>query len=189
MPADIARPEVKLQFDRQVAAYLTQRVPNLAEGKTLMAEIDKAVTDCQAVIEEERRRLSTSLTTDELKELHATLEEQEKQLKGLRFERAMLADGLAKFERRPSAPTLTPSQSPVTLPPLPTAPIPVPATPVPAPTVSGTTAVAPSPSPSTLVSSAPGAQALAALANASSLPATPAPMSQTKPPAASTRPQ
>jgi hypothetical protein len=101
MPADaMIKPEAKEQFHRQVAEYLTKRVPNLADGRVLEADIDKAIVDCQSTIEEERRRLKTTLSTLELKELHATLVEQETHLEGLKFERSMLAVGLANFERR-----------------------------------------------------------------------------------------
>lgn len=104
MPSDMTKPESKQQFHRQVAQHLTQRVPNMAQGTALQAEIDKAIADCQTVLEEERRRLTTTLTTAEIKELHATLEEQENHLEGLRFERSMLAEGLAKFAQRNQLP-------------------------------------------------------------------------------------
>lgn len=96
-------PEGKRQFHEKVAKWLTSNVPNVERGRALQLKLEQAINAAEKVVAEERAKLkdgSSQRDGAELSQLAASIEEQERQVDALRFERNMLVAGLADFERR-----------------------------------------------------------------------------------------
>lgn len=95
---DLKQPNSRQIYHEQVAAYLKKKVTKLDEGQELLKKIDAAIVDTQQTIEDERKRISPDLSTQQLSDLQHTLEEEQTRISALKYERDMLALGLAKHQ-------------------------------------------------------------------------------------------
>lgn len=91
---DLTQPNAKQIFHDQVASFLNQKVTKLEEGQALLAQIDAAIADSQLTIDDERKRISPTLSKQELADLQKTLGEEEIRISALKYQRGMLFEGL-----------------------------------------------------------------------------------------------
>lgn len=112
---DLKLPNARQIYHEQVANFLNRTVTRLDEGEALLKKIDSAIAESQQSIDEERKRISPSLSQQELADLQHTINEEQTRITALKYERDMLATGLAN-KQNTSKPTTTPSP-PTTTPP------------------------------------------------------------------------
>lgn len=109
---DLSQPNAKQLYHDRVKDLLTSKVKRMEDGKQLLQEIDSALIDCQQTIDDEMKRKSPDLSTQQAADLQNTIMEAKTRFEALKYERDMLANGLAKHTP-PPPPTATPPPPPV----------------------------------------------------------------------------